>query len=293
MIRAVAVAFVFAMTMTDRLSAAGPATRPATPLRVMSFNIRNSGMNDGRNGWSHRKALFFETVAAFGPDLLGVQEVLADQHDAVAAAMPGYTLAGVARDDGRRRGEWALVAFRTDRFDKIDAGDFWLSDTPDRPSLGWDAACIRICSWVRLRDRTSGRELLFADTHWDHKGVAARRNAAALIKRRLPALSAGAPVILVGDLNSTEDDDWVQSLLHPTAAGEVQLTDSYREAHADRSPDEASFHGFKGGVKGSRIDFILHGPEFRATAAVIDRHAGPDGRFPSDHYAVTAVLDWR
>ena len=185
------------------------------------------------------------------------------------------------------------MAFRTGRFDRLAAGDFWLSETPDRPSLGWDAACIRICSWVRLRDKQTGRDLLFANTHWDHVGVAARRNAAALIKQRLPALSAGAPVILTGDLNSTEDDDWVQSLLHPAAAGDVRLADSYREAHPKRSPDEASFHGFHGTVVGSRIDFVLHSPELAATAADIDRHASAEGRFPSDHYAVSAVLGWR
>jgi endonuclease/exonuclease/phosphatase family metal-dependent hydrolase len=258
----------------------------------MSFNVRNSGMDDGENGWSHRKGLFFQTVAAFGPDLLGLQEVLADQHDDVAAAMPGYTLSGVARDDGKRAGEWALVAFRTDRFEKLGGGDFWLSPTPDRPSIGWDAACIRICSWVKLRDRTTNHELLFANTHWDHVGVVARRNAAALIKQRLPTLSAGAPVVLTGDLNSTEDDDWVVSLLHPSAPGDVPLTDSYREAHPKRLPAEASFHDFTGGSEGSRIDFILHGPEFRTTAAGIDRTT-KDGRYPSDHFPVTAVLEWR
>ena len=200
---------------------------------------------------------------------------------------------GVARDDGHRAGEWALVAFRTDRFDLLGRGDFWLSPTPDRPSMGWDAACVRLCSWAWLRDRTTGRELIFANTHWDHVGVEARRHAAALIKQRLPALSAGAPVVVVGDLNSTEDDDWVQSLLRPSTTGDVPLADSYRRVHAERLAAEATYHGFQGGLDGSRIDFILHGPEFAATAAGIDRRAGPGGRFPSDHYAVTATLAWR
>ena len=259
----------------------------------MSFNIRNSGAPDGHNGWSHRRQLFCTAVAAFGPDLLGLQEVLADQHDDVVAALPDYAFSGVGRDDGRADGERAMVAFATARFELLDAGHFWLSATPEVPSVGWDAACVRICSWVRLRDRSNGRALTFADTHWDHVGTAARRNAAGLIKRRLPAVSAGGPVILVGDFNSNEDDDWVQKLLHADRPGDVQLTDSYREVHPVRSADEASFHGFEGGTAGSRIDFILHGPEFGATAAGIDRAAGPDGRYPSDHYAVTAVLAWR
>ena len=286
-------ALVAGLALALNAAAAEPATRPATPLRVMSFNIRNSGAKDGKNGWPHRRATFFKVIRDFDPDLLGLQEVLADQHDAAVADLPGYTVSGVARDDGNRKGEWALVAFRTARFDLVGHGDFWLSDTPDKPSLGWDAACVRICSWVRLRDKVSGGDLIFADTHWDHVGVVARRNAAALIKRKLPALSAGSPVVLVGDLNSTEEDDWLPALLHADHPGEAQLTDSFREVHPHRSPDEASFHGFHGGTSGERIDYVLHGPEFRATAADIVRTAGPDGRFPSDHYAVTAVLERR
>ncbi len=271
---------------------AAPTVRRPAPLRVMTFNIRNSGAADGANRWAARRPIYLAAVKAFGPDLFGAQEVLADQHDDLGRGLPGYTLAGVAREDGHRDGEWALVAFRTDRFEQLNAGDFWLSDTPDRPSLGWDATCVRITSWVRLRDRSSGRELLFANTHWDHNGIAARRNAAALVKQRLPALSGGAPVILVGDLNSTEDDDWVQSLMRPSHPGEVPLIDSYRQAHPQRRPDEASFHAFRGGTDGSRIDFIFHGPAFRTTAATIDRHVGTDGQYPSDHYAVTAELNW-
>lgn len=267
-------------------SAHAQITRPADPLRVMSFNIRNSGMNDKANAWPHRRELFVHTVAAYGPDLLGVQEVLADQHDQLVAAMPAYTFRGVARGDGKRADEWALVAYRTDRFDELGHGDFWLSDTPDKPSLGWDAACIRICSWVRLRDKRDGRELVFADTHWDHIGKVARRQSAALIQRRLPELSAGAPVILVGDLNSHAGDDWVQSL----SAGTYPLTDSFRHVHPTPTMDEATYHGFTGHPAGERIDFIFYGKGLTATAAGIDRTAGPDGRFPSDHFAVTATI---
>jgi endonuclease/exonuclease/phosphatase family metal-dependent hydrolase len=137
------------------------------------------------------------------------------------------------------------------------------------------------------------REFLFANTHWDHVGKIARRKAAEMIKQRLPALSAGAPVILTGDFNSTEDDDWVQSLLHASEPGQVQLFDSFREVHTKRSRDEGTFHGFKGNTDGARIDFILHSPEFVATASEIDRHKSAAGRFPSDHFAVTAVMNWK
>lgn len=271
-----------------------PPAAAAGELRVMSFNIRNSGAKDGADAWPKRRETFFKTIEAYDPDLLGVQEVLADQHDQIAERLTGYTLAGVARDDGKRAGEWALVAFRTSRFEKVAEGNFWLSETPDVPSKSWDAACVRICSWVRLKDKAhGGRELIYADTHWDHVGKVARRKAAEIIKTKLPELSAGAPAILTGDFNSTEDDDWVQSLLHPEGAKQVLLTDSYREVHPERSKDERTFHGFKGGLAGSRIDFVLHSDAFKATAATIDRTKSAEGRYPSDHYAVTATMEWK
>ncbi len=208
--------------------------------------------------------------------------------------MKGYTPVGVARDDGKRKGEWALILFRDDRFEQLDSGNFWLSQTPEVPgSKSWDAALTRICSWVRLKDRRTGTEFIFGNTHYDHIGHLARENASRIIMTRLPELSKGKPVILTGDFNTTEDDAPSQTITHPTEPGMAHFTDSYREVHPQRLTDEASFHGFKGTLKGSRIDFILHTPEFTPTAAEIDRNKSPEGHYPSDHYAVTAVLQWK
>lgn len=259
----------------------------------MSFNVRNSHARDGENGWSHRKDLFFHTIEAFSPDLIGFQEVLADQYDDIASRMKDYALAGVARDDGKRKGEWSLIAVRTNRFEMLDSGTFWLSDKPDVPgSVGWDAKLTRICSWARLKDKTNGKELLFANTHYDHVGHLARENSSRLIMKKLPTLSHGNPIIMTGDFNTTEDQPPYKTIMHPTEPDMAHFTDSYREVHPKRSPDEASFEGFKGTVHGSRIDFILHTPEFHAISATIDRTKSPEGRFPSDHYPVTAVLHW-
>jgi endonuclease/exonuclease/phosphatase family metal-dependent hydrolase len=266
---------------------------PVSEIRVMSFNVRNSRAMDGQNGWSHRKDLFFKTIEAFNPDLIGFQEVLADQHDDIAARMKDYGFAGVARDDGKRKGEWSLIGFRKDRFEQLDAGTFWLSDKPDVPgSVGWDAKLTRICSWARLKDKTNGKQFVFANTHYDHVGHHAREMSSTLIMKTLPKLSRGNPIVMTGDFNTTENDPPYKTIMHPTQADMAHFTDSYREVHPQRSSDEASFHGFKGTVHGSHIDFILHTPEFHATAATIDRTKSADGRFPSDHYPVTAVLQW-
>jgi len=260
-----------------------------TAIRVMSFNIRNSGAKDGENHWQHRKDLYVKTIKDFDPDLLGTQEVLADQFDTLGQVLPEYGVVGVARDDGKREGEWSAILYRKSRFQAVDSGTFWLSETPDEVgSRAWKAACVRICSWARLRETASGREFLYANTHYDHESKLAREESSKLLRTRLPELAKGAPVILSGDFNCIEDDAPYRALVGPSDGKSVALVDSYREVHPERKPDEASFNGFKGTVAGSRIDWILHSPEFKAAAAEIVRPKS--GRLPSDHYAVTAVI---
>lgn len=256
----------------------------------MSYNVRNSNAPDGDNAWGRRIDVFFEPIARHQPDLIGFQEVLAAQHDEITRRLEEFAFTGVARDDGKRRGEWALIGYRKKRFSIVNQGDFWLSETPAViGSKSWDAALTRICSWARLRDNASGRELVFANTHFDHKGVVARQEASRVLSQQLAVIAAGVPAILAGDLNITEDNPAYAVLVRPDAPGAIRWIDAYRAVRSSRQPDEASFHAFKGTVAGSRIDFIFHTRDFQATAADIDRFSR-DGRFPSDHYPVTAVL---
>lgn len=260
---------------------------------MMTFNVRNSNAKDGENAWPNRIELFSETVVAFRPDLVGFQEVLAEQHDEIVRRLPDYDFAGVARDDGKRKGEWSMVGFRRERFARVATGDFWLSETPEVVgSKSWDAALTRLCSWARLREGATGRELVFANTHFDHKGVIARQEASRVLSKKLSEIAQGVPAILVGDFNITEDNPAYAVLVRPDTAGAIAWIDAFRTVHPTRLPDEASFHGFKGGVAGSRIDFIFHTAHFAAVASEIDR-TSREGRFPSDHYAVTAVLKWK
>lgn len=260
-------------------------------FRVMSFNVRNSNAQDGENAWSKRIELFFDTITGFNADLIGFQEVLALQHDEIEVRLASYGFSGVARDDGKRKGEWSLVAYRKDRFAAEDQGDFWLSETPTVVgSKSWDAALTRICSWVRLREKATGRALVFANTHFDHKGVVARQEASRVISKQLSKIAQGVPGILVGDLNIDEDNPAYAVLVRPDSPGAIAWIDAYRSVHPTRLADEASFHGFKGGATGSRIDFVFHTSHFAASASDIDRTTR-DGRYPSDHYAVTAILN--
>ena len=279
-------------------SASGPAPRGAAvgpPLRVMSFNVRFGTADDGADGWSLRYDLLVRTIRRYDPDLLGVQEALAFQWDDLCRGLDSdYAFHGAGREDGQRKGESVGIYFRRRRFECLDAGHFWLCETPETPgSIGWDAELTRMASWVKLRDLKAqsrpGGTVLFLNTHWDHFGKRARFESAKLIRRKVRAIQPEGGVVIVGDFNAREDDEEYTELLRAADDEGPRYVDAYRAVHPERMSDEASFHGFKGGKEGSRIDWIFHSPDLRTIEAGIDRF-NEDGRYPSDHYPVTAVL---
>jgi endonuclease/exonuclease/phosphatase family metal-dependent hydrolase len=258
-------------------------------VRVMTFNIRYGTAQDGENSWDRRKELLVDTIRNFDPDLLGTQEVLAMQVDFLVERLKDYTLVGVGRNDGKRRGEFSAALIKTKRFEMIASGNFWLSETPEVPgSRSWDSSLPRIVTWVKLGDRQAGgRAIVFVNTHWDHRGQVARAESGKIIRKWLSEHARGTSVIMTGDLNVTDSHEGFRALVGD--AGEPRLVDVYRQAHPEPQPEEASVHGFSGRTSGRRIDFILATPDWQASAAAID-HTNRDGRYPSDHYPVTAVL---
>lgn len=271
----------------------------AEPFTVMSFNLRgdfDGGVaTDKPTGWlrndgDHRRELVLRLASKADVDLLGVQEAYHNQVLELDAALSGHTFVGVGRDDGAEAGEHSCLYYRTDRFELVDSGTFWLSKTPDKPSTYPGAACPRIATWAVLRDKESdNRELLVLNTHWDHVSSEARRYSAELIRERLAELAGDREAIVMGDLNVTEENEQITTLL---GDGDDRLIDSYREVHAERVDNERSFHDFQGGEAGSRIDYIVHTEGLRATDAEIIR-TEYEGRYPSDHYPVTATLEWK
>jgi len=278
---------LWAVGMPNLLRAAEPVA-----LRVMSFNIRYANNSDGLNAWPLRRELLLQTIRAYDPDLLGMQEVVHLQGEYLQENLPAYKFVGVGRDDGRQRGEYSPVMFRASRFELLDSGTFWLSEHPETVgSKSWDASLPRIATWCKLRDHLAGdAELFILNTHFDHIGVTARHESAKLIAKWLGQHAIGLPVIVTGDFNCDDRSDPYRSLLG--TAEPPALVDSFREIHVERSEREASFHGFRGTEAGTRIDWILHGPQFKATAAAIDR-SSRSGRYPSDHFPVTAELQYR
>ncbi|MCP5522410.1 MAG: endonuclease/exonuclease/phosphatase family protein [Verrucomicrobiales bacterium] len=272
----------------------GSGAEALPPLRVMSFNIRYGAASDGDNSWTRRRDLVVKTIRDTNPDLLGMQEVLVFQADFVKRGLPEYAFHGVGRDDGKEAGEFSPVMWRKDRFELLDSGHFWLSETPEIPgSMGWDTSITRMVSWVALRDlRAGGRELVYANTHFDHRGPQARLESAKLIQRKAGDVPPGMPIILTGDFNTTEDDPPYAVLVKGAGeTGGVRFHDSYRVVHPERSPDEVSFNGWKPVVKGSRIDWVLYTDGFTTVEAHINR-VRENGRVPSDHYPVDALLRW-
>jgi endonuclease/exonuclease/phosphatase family metal-dependent hydrolase len=209
--------------------------------------------------------------------------------------LPEYAFYGPGRDDGKK-GECSGVFYRKSRLEKNDEGSFWLSDTPEKPGTsfyvapkGKPKAVPRIASWVKLTDKDSGRKFVLLNMHWDHISEPAREKSGALVRKRLAKLAGDLPLIVMGDLNAHEDSPGVRELVGENDSTGRKLRDSFRELRPERSPNEASFNDWKGTVKGSRIDFILHTSEFTPVAAEIVR-TSYDGHWPSDHYPVVATL---
>lgn len=253
-------------------------------LTVMTFNIRYDTPSDGSNAWPLRQAFVAETIKKYDPDVLGLQEVLVHQRDALVADISNYDCVGVGRDDGKDKGEFSPILIKRQRFTVVEKGWFWLSETPDRPgSKGWDAACPRIATWVRLRDGLTRGEFLVLNTHFDHRGETARlesaRAIAAFLKRH-----DQVPQVVMGDFNCGPKSEAHQLLLQ--AGGARPLNDAFAEIVGDET-DAGTFNGFEGVRTGPRIDWILHSADFVPIMCEINRDSRIE-RYPSDHFPVVA-----
>lgn len=278
----------------------------AGELRVVSFNIRYaSGGDRGGRNWSARKDVVAEAMALMNPDVMGVQEALASQMDDVQARLKGYEVFGVGRDDGKRRGEFSAIFYRSARFkrDAEDGGTFWLSPTPEKPGTkGWGNEVVRICTWVRLVDQDGGQGFYVFNTHWDHRHQGSREQAARLITARISGRRHGnEPVVLMGDFNATETNPAVAYLiggavdLEGGPEGLETAVPPLRSAFLERHPDQKdrrTFNGWKGERTGPHmIDHVLVSKEWTVKEAWIEYFKKGEV-WPSDHFPVGAALEW-
>jgi endonuclease/exonuclease/phosphatase family metal-dependent hydrolase len=260
-----------------------PANAASTPFRVVTFNLRNGRADDGPDSWSFRSAWVPAWVAGLGADIIGLQEAFHDQAEAVHAALRGFVRAGVGRDDGLQAGEYCPLYIRSVRFEALEEGTFWFSEAPGTPgSMAWGASHPRICTWVRLRDKATGGTMWVGNLHLDHASQEARLRSADQLAARVVDWSP-EPAIIMGDFNVGEGDPVLARLLQPGL-----LTDTFRGIHPDAA-DACTYHGFRGGEAGDKIDYILATPGVRTHGAAIIRTTH-QGRYPSDHYPLAATL---
>jgi len=269
------------------LCAAAPQAVQPAPLDLMSFNVRYGTANDGENSWPARRSLLFDVIRDQNADVIGLQEALAFQIDEIAAAVPLYGVIGVGRDDAARKGEYAAILYRRDRFHVAQSGTFWFSDTPEVvASKSWGNRITRICTWARLVDR-DGRAFWVYNVHLDHESQPSRERSVALLRARIDARAfPDEPVIVTGDFNAGEANPALAAL---TAGG--AFVDTFRVAHPDEKV-AGTFTGFHlGQTGGDKIDYIFVQPGVRVASAAILR-TSRGGRYPSDHFPVTATVQF-
>ena len=229
----------------------------AQQLVVGSYNLRNKNNGDSIKGevWSKRCQVICDQVNFISPAILGTQELLHVQILDMLPALDGYDYIGVARDDGATKGEYSAIFYKKDRLKLLEQGNFWLSETPDRPGLGWDAACIRICTWGKFKDRQTKKKFYCFNLHMDHVGTVARREAAKLVVSKVQEIAKGAVVVLTGDFNVDQTDEIYSIFTHSGL-----LADSYETARL-RFAENGTFNSFKPQLKtASRIDHVFVSP---------------------------------
>jgi len=254
------------------------------PVELITYNIRMNTSGDGEHAWPHRKDDVFALFRFHRADIFCVQEALPGQMDDLEMAFPDFRYEGVGRDDGKREGEFSAVFYNQKRFKKLDGGTFWLSETPGECSFGWDAACRRVCSWVKLEDKKTGEQLQVFNTHFDHRGAQARSESARLILRKIGEIAgANGAIVLCGDFNLPPGSEPIKLI-------RAKLQDAFQVSEQPPYASVATFHGFTyDDNPRERIDYVFVSSDLK-----VKRYGGltdsRDRAFFSDHLPVLVTL---
>lgn len=251
-------------------------------LKVISYNIRVGSAPDGENHWDKRKTATPAMIEDQKPDIFGLQEALKMQLDYIEETCPDYDHVGVHRDDGKEKGEVMAIFWNTKTQEMIKWGNFWLSETPEIPSKGWDAACFRTATWALLKDKRYKKFYYYVNTHLDHIGQEARAKGLSLIVDRIDDINPeGYPMILTGDFNVELGDPCLKSL------------EGRMESVRDIAPVTDSlitYNGWGATDRSSAIDYIYESGFKAAPSFETITKTYKDVPFISDHYPVAAVL---
>ena len=250
-----------------------------TPVVIATYNIRYNNPGDSLNAWSHRKENVKALIRFHEFDIFGTQEGLIDQMNGISE-MEAYARTGHGRDDGKEAGEHSAIFYKKDRFKLIESGDFWLSETPEKPGKGWDAKCCnRICSWGKFQNLQTKKTFYFFSVHFDHQGVVARKESGKLMVKKIQEIAKNAPVICVGDFNSTPETEQIQTM-------QTILNDSYNVTQTPPYGPVGTFNAFKfNAPMKHRIDYIFVSKGIKVLKYGVLTDA-KDQRYPSDHQPV-------
>lgn len=258
------------------------ASAQSQELKVMSYNIRLSTDKDGTNAWKYRCPATLEMIKDQNPDVFGVQEALPEQVSFLEELVEGYDCVGVGRDDGKKKGEFMSIFWNKKTVKLMKWGTFWLSETPEKPSKGWDAACYRTATWALMKDKRTGERFYFVNTHLDHAGAEARKNGLKLIVERIAEINQeGYPMVLTGDFNMKPSAPELKDLdACMKSARKVALTtDSHQ-----------TFNGWGKAKSDMIIDYIYISGFSSCMEYQTVTKKYSDRKFISDHYPISARL---
>ncbi|ASO08158.1 endonuclease/exonuclease/phosphatase family protein [Arenibacter algicola] len=261
-----------------------PKTSFSQTTNLISFNIRYDNTSDTINNWNKRKASLASLIQHYDADIVGIQEGLHHQVDYLNNTLNGFSYVGVGRDDGQQKGEYSAIFYNSDKFKVLKTNTFWLSETPEKVSVGWDASMERICTYALFENVTSKKQFYVFNTHFDHRGMQARVNSAELIYKKIKEINTSdLPVILMGDLNLTPDTEPIQFL-------KKHLTDAMGISKKPFYGPIGTFNGFdQDRIMENRIDYIfVNNIEVLSYTHIDDRMA--NNMHISDHLPVLITL---
>lgn len=253
-------------------------------ISVLTYNIKWDNTNDTVNNWNDRKEAMVSLLKHYQPGIIGMQEVVNGQLNYLVANLPNFASVGVGREDGKEKGEYSPILYDTELLKSLENATYWLSDTPDKISVGWDAALERICTYALFEDLKTKKQFWVFNTHFDHMGVLAREKSAALIVSKIKELNTeNLPVVLMGDLNLKPDENPIQFL-------KKELVDGQSITQKTFYGPTGTFNGFEHDRNlTDRIDYIFV-QNFAVESYIHIDDRMENNKHISDHLPVFAKL---
>lgn len=252
-------------------------------FNFMTLNIRYDNPDDGLDNWNYRKDDMIGFISDRNPVIFGIQEGLGHQVEYLDLGLEDYSFFGVGRDDGKNQGEYCAIFYQPGKVRLLKSDTFWLSETPDDISVGWDAALPRICTYGLFQDQRSARKFWVFNTHFDHRGVSARERSASLLVEQIKSINTQPfPVVLMGDFNATVDEKPIETI-------KSFLMDCLEISEQPLRGPVGTINGFKHTDNSRQIDFIFSSGFKVATIEHVDART-KEGRHLSDHLPVIVNL---